>query len=49
MSYEYNLFKFLFFNFPIFYKDLLVIKNIPVITCADCGETYLTAETLQKI
>ncbi|MGV0104425.1 Zinc finger, YgiT-type [Nostoc sp. DSM 114160] len=30
-------------------KDLLVIENIPVITCTDCGETYLTAETLHKI
>ena len=30
-------------------KDLLVIENIPVITCTDSGETYLTAETLHKI
>ncbi|MEA5564737.1 type II toxin-antitoxin system MqsA family antitoxin [Anabaena sp. UHCC 0399] len=30
-------------------KDLLVIENIPVITCTYCGESYLTAETLHKI
>jgi YgiT-type zinc finger domain-containing protein len=30
-------------------KDLLVIENIPVITCNHCGESYLTAETLHKI
>ncbi len=30
-------------------EDLLVIENIPVITCAHCGESYLTAETLHEI
>jgi YgiT-type zinc finger domain-containing protein len=30
-------------------KDLLVIENIPAITCTHCGESYLTAETLHKI
>ncbi|MDF5707580.1 MAG: type II toxin-antitoxin system MqsA family antitoxin [Nostoc sp. S4] len=30
-------------------KDLLVIENIPVLTCSHCGESYLTAETLHKI
>jgi YgiT-type zinc finger domain-containing protein len=30
-------------------QDLLVIENIPVITCLHCGESYLTAETLHKI
>ncbi|MEH1847033.1 MAG: type II toxin-antitoxin system MqsA family antitoxin [Nostoc sp.] len=30
-------------------NDLLVIENIPVITCTYCGESYLTAETLYKI
>lgn len=30
-------------------QDLLVIENIPVITCLDCGESYLTAETLHEI
>lgn len=29
--------------------SLLVIENIPVISCPDCGETYLTAETLHQI
>ena len=30
-------------------KDLLVIENIPVISCPHCGSSYLTAETLHKI
>lgn len=30
-------------------QDLLIIENIPVIICPDCGESYLTAETLHKI
>jgi YgiT-type zinc finger domain-containing protein len=30
-------------------KDLLVIQNIPVISCPHCGESYLTAETLHEI
>jgi YgiT-type zinc finger domain-containing protein len=30
-------------------KDLLVIENIPVVRCPDCGESYLTAETLHEI
>lgn len=30
-------------------KDLLVIENIPVVTCSHCGESYLTAETLHQI
>ena len=29
--------------------DLLVIENIPVISCPNCGEIYLTAETLHEI
>jgi YgiT-type zinc finger domain-containing protein len=28
---------------------LLVIENIPVISCPHCGEGYLTAETLHEI
>ena len=28
---------------------LLVIENIPVISCPECGESYLTAETLHEI
>lgn len=30
-------------------ENLLVIENIPVITCPHCGESYLTAETLLEI
>lgn len=30
-------------------EDLLVIENIPVVSCPHCGESYLTAETLHKI
>jgi YgiT-type zinc finger domain-containing protein len=29
--------------------DLLVIENIPIISCRNCGESYLTAETLHEI
>jgi len=29
--------------------NLLVIENVPVITCPHCGESYLTAETLHEI
>jgi YgiT-type zinc finger domain-containing protein len=29
--------------------NLLVIENIPVVSCPDCGESYLTAETLHEI
>lgn len=29
--------------------DLLVIENIPVISCPHCGENYFTAETLHEI
>ena len=29
--------------------DLFVIEGIPVVTCPHCGESYLTAETLQEI
>ena len=28
---------------------LLIIENVPVISCANCGESYLTAETLHEI
>ena len=28
---------------------LLVIQNVPVVSCPHCGESYLTAETLHKI
>lgn len=30
-------------------KDLLVIENIPVVSCPHCGESYLTADTLHEI
>lgn len=30
-------------------KDLLVIENVPVVSCPRCGESYLTAETLHEI
>ncbi|MBW4477408.1 MAG: type II toxin-antitoxin system MqsA family antitoxin [Tolypothrix brevis GSE-NOS-MK-07-07A] len=30
-------------------QDVLVIENIPVITCLHCSESYFTAETLHEI
>jgi len=30
-------------------KDLLVIENIPMISCPHCGESYFSAETLHEI
>ena len=30
-------------------ENILVIENVPVITCSHCGESYLTAETLHEI
>lgn len=29
--------------------SLLVIENVPVISCSQCGESYLTAHTLREI
>ena len=29
--------------------DLLVIENVPVISCPHCGESYLTADTLHEL
>jgi len=29
--------------------ELLVIENVPVISCPACGESYLTAATLREI
>jgi YgiT-type zinc finger domain-containing protein len=29
--------------------NLLVIENVPVISCPHCGESYLTATTLHQI
>jgi YgiT-type zinc finger domain-containing protein len=28
---------------------LFVIENVPIVSCPHCGESYLTAETLQEI
>jgi len=30
-------------------ETLLVIENVPVVSCPHCGESYLTAETLHEI
>ncbi|MFQ5824887.1 MAG: type II toxin-antitoxin system MqsA family antitoxin [bacterium] len=30
-------------------KDMLIIENIPMISCSKCGESYFTAETLHKV
>ena len=30
-------------------QDLLVIENVPVISCQHGGESYLTAETLHEL
>jgi len=30
-------------------KDLLVIENIPMVKCPNCGESYFTADTLHEI
>jgi YgiT-type zinc finger domain-containing protein len=30
-------------------ENLLVIENVPVISCPHCGESYLTAVTLHEI
>lgn len=30
-------------------QNLLVIENVPVMSCPHCGESYLTAETLHEI
>ncbi len=30
-------------------SSLLVIENVPVITCHNCGESYITADTLHEI
>ena len=29
--------------------DLLIVEDIPVISCVACGESYMTAKTLQEI
>ena len=30
-------------------KRLLVIENVPVVSCPHCGESYMTAETMHEI
>jgi YgiT-type zinc finger domain-containing protein len=30
-------------------RKLLVIENVPVVTCSSCGESYLTANALHEI
>ena len=30
-------------------KDMLIIENIPMVSCPNCGESYFTADTLHKI
>ena len=29
--------------------DLLVIENVPVVSCPKCGESYMTAETMHEM
>jgi YgiT-type zinc finger domain-containing protein len=30
-------------------EELLIIENVPIISCPHCGESYMSAETLHKI
>jgi YgiT-type zinc finger domain-containing protein len=30
-------------------QDLLVIENVPLVTCPQCGESYFTADTLHEL
>jgi YgiT-type zinc finger domain-containing protein len=30
-------------------RKLLVIENVPVVTCSTCGESYLTADARHEI
>jgi YgiT-type zinc finger domain-containing protein len=30
-------------------KELLVIENVPTVSCPNCGSHYLTSETSQKL
>jgi YgiT-type zinc finger domain-containing protein len=30
-------------------ERLLIIENVPVISCPHCGESYLTAETVHEL
>ena len=30
-------------------KSMLVIENMPLVTCPHCGESYFTADTLHEL
>jgi YgiT-type zinc finger domain-containing protein len=30
-------------------NSLLIIENVPVVTCPHCGESYLTAQTMHEL
>ena len=30
-------------------RSSFLVRNVPVISCASCGESYLTAETLKEL
>ncbi len=30
-------------------KDLLVIEQVPMVSCPNCGESYFTADTLHEV
>ena len=30
-------------------ETLLVVENVPVVACPNCGESYLTSDTLHEI
>ena len=30
-------------------QDLLVVENVPLVTCPHCGESYFTADTLHEL
>lgn len=30
-------------------ENLLVIENVPIVSCPHCGESYLTADTLHEL
>lgn len=30
-------------------KNLLIIEDVPLVVCPNCGESYFTAETLHEI
>ena len=30
-------------------NDLLLVENIPLLICGNCGESYFTAETMHEI